>query len=75
VQEPTGKILKEAAQAKEVNAQGGVLDMKIYPWVGGNLELTNLLSGESTHARLVGPNCICFHSLFTSIQLSTIDPG
>src|SRR5215472_5162900 len=53
-QEPTGKILKEAAQAKEVNAQGGLLDMKIYPWVGGILELTNLLSGESTHARSVG---------------------
>ena len=53
-QEPTGKILKEGAQAKEVNAQGGLLDMKIYPWVGGNLELTNLLSGESTQARLVG---------------------
>lgn len=53
-QEPTGKILKVAAQAKEVNAQGGLLDMKIYPWVGGILELTNLLSGESTHARSVG---------------------
>ena len=53
-QEPTGKILKEAAQAKEVNAQGGLLDMKIYPWVSGNLQLTNLLSGESTRARLVG---------------------
>lgn len=53
-QEPTGKILKEAAQAKEVNAQGGLLDMKTYPWVGGNLELTNLLSGESTQARVVG---------------------
>ena len=38
-QEPTGKILKEGAQAKEVNAQGGLLDMKIYPWVGGNLGL------------------------------------
>ena len=53
-QEPTGKVIREAAQAKEVNAQGGLLDMMIYPWAGGNLELTNLLSGESTHARLVG---------------------
>ena len=53
-QEPTGKFLKEAAQAKEVNAQGGLLDMTIYPWAGDNLELTNLLSGESTHASLVG---------------------
>jgi len=53
-QELGGKIFKEAAQAAEVNGQGGLLDMKIYPWVGGNLELTNLLSGESTQARLVG---------------------
>ena len=53
-QEPSGKIFKEAAQAKEVNSQGGLLDMKIYPWVGGHLELTNLLSGESTRARVVG---------------------
>src|SRR5437773_11298606 len=28
--------------------------MKIYPWVGGDLELTNLLSGQTTQARLVG---------------------
>ena len=53
-QEPSGKIVKEAAQAKEVNAQGGLLEMKIYPWVGGDLELTNLLSGQTTQARLVG---------------------
>ena len=53
-QEPSGKIVKEAAQAREVNAHGGLLDMKIYPWVGGDLELTNLLSGQSTQARAVG---------------------
>src|SRR5206468_3439746 len=53
-QEPSGKIVKQAAQAKEVNAQGGLLEMKIYPWVGGDLELTNLLSGQTTQARLVG---------------------
>lgn len=53
-QEPGGKAVKESAQAKEVNAQGGLLDMKIYPWVGGNMELTNLLSGQSTQARVVG---------------------
>jgi len=47
-QEPSGKIVKQAAQAKEVNAQGGLLEMKIYPWVGGDLELTNLLSGQTT---------------------------
>ena len=53
-QEPSGKIFKEAAQAREVNAHGGLLDMKVYPWVGGDLELTNLLSGQSTQARVVG---------------------
>ena len=53
-QEPGGKAVKESAQAKEVNAQGGLLDMKVYPWVGGNMELTNLLSGQSTQARVVG---------------------
>ena len=31
-QEPSGKIFKEAAQAREVNAHGGLLDMKVYPW-------------------------------------------
>jgi hypothetical protein len=53
-QEPGGKVFKEAAQAKEVNAHGGLLDMKIYPWVGGDLVLTNLLSGQSAQARVVG---------------------
>ena len=53
-QEPGGKIVKETAQAKEVNAQGGLLDMKIYPCVGGNMELTNLPSGQCTQARVVG---------------------
>lgn len=53
-QEADGKIVKETAQAKEVNAQGGLLDMKTYPSVGSQLELTNLLSGEAFRARVVG---------------------
>ena len=53
-QEASGKSVKETAQAKEVNAQGGLLDMKRYPSVGSQLELTNLLSGESFQARVVG---------------------
>ncbi len=52
-QEPSGKTVKEAAQAKEVNAQGGLLDMKTHPRVGAKLELTSLLSGEATEARVV----------------------
>ena len=52
-QEASGKSVKETAQAKEVNAQGGLLDMKTYPSVGSELELTNLLSGEAFRARVV----------------------
>ena len=52
-QEPSGKTVKEAAQAKEVNAQGGLLEMKAYPSIGRQLELTNLLSGEAADARIV----------------------
>src|SRR6266567_2477165 len=53
-QEASGKNIKEAANAIEVNAQGGLLEMKAYPSVGSQLELTNLLSAESFRARVVG---------------------
>src|SRR5439155_5902601 len=53
-QEPNGKILREAGQAMEVNTQGGLLEMKTYPAVGTQIEITNLLSHESSHARVVG---------------------
>lgn len=53
-QEPNGKIFREAGQAMEVNAQGGLLEMKTYPSVGTQIEITNLLSHESSHARVVG---------------------
>jgi hypothetical protein len=53
-QEPNGKIFREAGQATEVNAQGGLLKMKTYPAVGSQIELTNLLSHESSQARVVG---------------------
>jgi hypothetical protein len=43
-QEGDGKIFREAGQATEVNAQGGLLEMKTYPAVGSQIELTNLLS-------------------------------
>lgn len=52
-QELSGKTVKEAAQAKEVNSQGGLLEMKTYPGIGRQLELTNLLSGEGAEARIV----------------------
>src|SRR5215467_3218619 len=53
-QEANGKIFRENGRATEVNAQGGLLEMKTYPTVGSQIELTNLLSHESSHARIVG---------------------
>ena len=52
-QETDGRIIREAGQATEVNTQGGLLDMKTCPAVGSQIELTNLLSRESMHARVV----------------------
>jgi len=46
--------VKETAQAVEVSALGGLLEMKTYPSVGRELELTNLLSGQVVQARVVG---------------------
>src|SRR5215472_13471984 len=53
-QESDGRIFREAGQATEVSAQGGLLEMKTYPAVGRQIELKNLLSHESSHARVVG---------------------
>ncbi len=50
----SGEFTKETAQAMEVSALGGLLDMKIFPRVGSELELTNLLSGQTAKARVVG---------------------
>jgi hypothetical protein len=50
----SGEIAKETAQAMEVSALGGLLDMKAYPRVGSELELTNLLSSQTAKARVVG---------------------
>ena len=46
--------VKETAQALEVSALGGLLDMKSYPSVGRELELTNLLSRQVARVRVVG---------------------
>ncbi len=53
-QEADGRILRESGRAIEVSAQGGLLELKIYPAVGTQIELTNLLSHESSYARVVG---------------------
>jgi hypothetical protein len=38
----------------EVNAEGGLLEMKSYPPVGSQIELRNVLSHQSLQARVVG---------------------
>ncbi|HVB88018.1 MAG TPA: hypothetical protein VNK23_15260 [Candidatus Dormibacteraeota bacterium] len=53
-QEKNGQVFRESGRATEVNAQGGLLELKTYPAVGVQIELTNLLSHESSHARVVG---------------------
>jgi hypothetical protein len=51
--ESGGKIVVESAQATEVNMQGGLLQMKRYPGIGSQVELTGLLSRETLLARVV----------------------
>jgi hypothetical protein len=53
-QEASDKLFRETGQATEVNAQGGLLELKTYPAVGWQIALTNLLSHESSQARVVG---------------------
>jgi len=52
-QEAGGRTIVENAQAREVNTQGGLLEMKTFPSVGSQLELTNLISNETYLARVV----------------------
>ncbi|HXN22504.1 MAG TPA: hypothetical protein VOA41_07150, partial [Candidatus Dormibacteraeota bacterium] len=51
--ESSGKSCKEQAQARQVNVLGGLLEMKTYPAIGTQLELTNLLSGDKARARAI----------------------
>jgi hypothetical protein len=53
-QEANGKVFRETGRATEVNTQGGLVELKSYPAVGIQIELTNLVSHESSHARVVG---------------------
>jgi hypothetical protein len=58
--EPSGASVIEFAEAKEVNMQGGLLDMRGRPAIGSVVELTNLSSTKTASARVV--------SLRTSIK-------
>lgn len=50
--EANGAQFKEQAQATEVNAHGALLQMKNYPTMGVEAELTNLLNTQKTRARM-----------------------
>ncbi len=51
-QELSGETVKEPGEAKEANSFGGLLEMKRYPRVGAELDLTNLVSHETVRARV-----------------------
>jgi hypothetical protein len=51
--ESGGQVVVESAQATEVNLQGGLLQMKRFPGIGSQVELTGLLSRETLLARVV----------------------
>jgi hypothetical protein len=51
-QELSGKSVSQTGEAKEVNSFGGLLELKTYPRVGADLELTNLVSCETVQARV-----------------------
>ena len=48
-----GAPVQEQAIAKQVNANGGFLEMTRYPGVGGRITLSNFLSGETGEARVL----------------------
>jgi hypothetical protein len=54
---PDGCIFKEDAVAGQVNANGGFLNMSVYPPVGSRVTLANFLSAQTADARvLAAPN-------------------
>ena len=48
-----GIAIKQQAVAKQVNANGGMLEMTSYPEVGSRITLTNFLSAEAVEARVL----------------------
>jgi hypothetical protein len=51
--DPSGVMFKEEAVARQVNAQGGSLEMATYPEIGSRVTLTNFLSAETLDARVL----------------------
>lgn len=52
-QGPDGVSVREEAQTRQVNPQGGLLHMKTYPDIGSRVELVNFLSAERAQARVL----------------------
>jgi hypothetical protein len=50
---PEGIVMKEQAIARQVNGNGGHLEMSTYPDVGSRITLTNFLSAEAAEARVL----------------------
>jgi hypothetical protein len=50
---PAGLAIKEQAIARQVNANGGQLEMSNHPDVGSRITLTNFLSAETAEARVL----------------------
>lgn len=50
--EANGAQFKESAQATEVNAHGALLQMRNYPTMGIEAEITNLLTAQKAQARM-----------------------
>lgn len=50
---PDGTAFKSQAIARQVNGNGGLLEMANYPEVGSRITLTNFLSAESSEARVL----------------------
>jgi hypothetical protein len=48
-----GIAVKQEAVARQVNAHGGLLEMDLYPEIGGRVTLTNFLSAETVEARVL----------------------
>lgn len=50
---PEGKAVKVSASARQVNANGGILEMEVYPDIGTRVSLTNFLSAATAEARVL----------------------
>lgn len=51
--EPSGAVVIEFTEAKEVNMHGGLVEMKGRPAIGSDIELTSLTSTKTATARVV----------------------